>query len=316
MQKNTNRAKILIVDDVRANLLVLKTLLEDFDAEIMEASSGQEALHQAVGEKDLALILLDVQMPEMDGYEVAELLKQEEQTKDIPIIFVTAIHRDDAQILKGYSYGAADYLTKPIVPEILLSKVKVFLDLWTLRAGLEEEINKRTLIEDRLRYLANHDELTGLPNRRELMNQFTKEINRADRSGKHIIVLMIDLDGFKQVNDTLGHEAGDYTLTEVADRLNTLIRKYDTFARIGGDEFVILISEVEADFDLNEKVERIIACVSKPMFFESNPIAISASIGVAKFPINGKDINELLSHADSAMYCAKKAGGNQTSFYD
>ncbi|TQV84376.1 diguanylate cyclase domain-containing protein [Aliikangiella coralliicola] len=309
------RPDILVVDDMRMNLVVLRSLLESFSANIVEATSGAEALHKAVGLKNLALILLDVQMPEMDGYEVAELLKDEEETESIPIIFVTAIHRDETQILKGYSYGAADYLTKPIVPEILLSKVGVFLDLWRLRSVLEQEVKMRTEAEIRLQHLAHHDELTGLPNRRELMDAFAKEINRSVRFEKRMVVLMIDLDGFKQVNDDLGHEAGDFTLVKVAARVSKIIRQYDTFARIGGDEFVILMSDIEGVIDIKNKVEEIITEISKPILFDSKPINIGASIGIASFPEDGTSIDEILSHADDAMYAAKKAGGNRLTYY-
>ncbi len=307
--------QILLVDDVEANLFVLKSLLSKFDAELIEVNSGPKALLQAVRLDRLALILLDVQMPEMDGYEVAQLLKEEEQTKDIPIIFVTAIHRDDEQVLKGYSFGAADYLTKPIIPEILLSKVGVFLDLWQLRAGLQQEIEKRTSVEERLRHLAHHDELTGLPNRRELMNAFEREINRANRFNKRFFILMIDLDGFKHVNDQYGHEAGDFTLLEVSARITKLIRQYDSFARIGGDEFVIIMSDIEEKVDVERKVKQVIKEVSRKINHEQNSFQIGASVGIASYPNDGNDIDTLLANADNAMYSAKRAGGSQLTHH-
>ena len=132
------KPSILVVDDVAANRLALKKLLQKVDAHIIEASSGNEALVKAVQQNHLALILLDVQMPEMDGYEVAQFLREEPQTRHIPIIFVTAVYRDEQHMLKGYSSGAVDYISKPIIPEILMSKVQIFLELWQLRADLEQ----------------------------------------------------------------------------------------------------------------------------------------------------------------------------------
>ena len=137
VSQSNNKPSILVVDDVAANRLAIKRLLQNVDANMVEASSGNEALGLAVQQKNLALILLDVQMPEMDGYEVAQFLREEPQTRHIPIIFVTAVYRDEQHMLKGYSSGAVDYISKPIIPEILMSKVQIFLELWQLRADLE-----------------------------------------------------------------------------------------------------------------------------------------------------------------------------------
>ena len=137
MSESNSKPSILVVDDVAANRLAIKRLLHNVDADIVEASSGNEALSLAVQQNNLALILLDVQMPGMDGYEVAQFLREEPQTRHIPIIFVTAVYRDEQHMLKGYSSGAVDYISKPIIPEILMSKVQIFLELWQLRADLE-----------------------------------------------------------------------------------------------------------------------------------------------------------------------------------
>lgn len=142
MNQASNVPSILVVDDVSANRLALKRLLNKTNADIIEASSGNEALAIAVQHHNLAVILLDVQMPEMDGYEVAQFLREEPQTRHIPIIFVTAVHRDEQHMLKGYSSGAVDYISKPIIPEILMSKVQIFLELWQMRADLEQANEK------------------------------------------------------------------------------------------------------------------------------------------------------------------------------
>ncbi|MCJ8300327.1 MAG: diguanylate cyclase [Pseudomonadales bacterium] len=311
-----NAPQILIVDDVAANRIALRKILRDYDAEIVEADSGIEALKYAVNLKNLALILLDVQMPEMDGYEVAEILREEEQTNHIPIIFITAVHRDESHVLKGYSSGAVDYIPKPIDPDILRSKVNIFLKLWRMRADLELEIQRRVEAEKKSYHLARHDELTSLYNRRALMELFAGELNRASRTNTVLKVLMIDLDGFKAVNDNLGHEAGDITLIEVASRLHTLIRNYDTLARSGGDEFVILMVDMDDPLILTKKIADIIDKVSAPIEFNGQLIQVGVSIGIAEYPGDGSEINELLRHADKAMYAAKRMGGNRMQHYN
>ncbi|MCJ8339164.1 MAG: diguanylate cyclase [Pseudomonadales bacterium] len=311
-----NAPQILIVDDVAANRIALRKILRDYDAEIVEADSGIEALKHAVNLKNLALILLDVQMPEMDGYEVAEILREEDQTNHIPIIFITAVHRDESHVLKGYSSGAVDYIPKPIDPDILRSKVSIFLKLWRMRAELEQEIQRRVEAEQKSYHLARHDELTSLYNRRALMELFAGELNRASRTNTVLKVLMIDLDGFKAVNDNLGHEAGDITLIEVASRLHTLIRNYDILARAGGDEFVILMVDMDDPLILTKKIADIIDKVTAPIEFNGQLIQVGVSIGIAEYPGDGCEINELLRHADKAMYAAKRLGGNRIQHYN
>ncbi|MEE8057374.1 MAG: diguanylate cyclase [Pseudomonadales bacterium] len=307
---------ILIVDDVAANRFALKTLLKDYDAELVEAESGLVALKKAVDIRYLALILLDVQMPGMDGYEVAELLGEEEQTSHIPIIFLTAFNADENHVLKGYNSGAVDYITKPINPDILRSKTTIFLKLWQMRANLEQEIERRIEAEKTIYYLAHHDELTNLYNRRALMESFTNELNRARRSNTMMTVILIDLDGFKAVNDNFGHEAGDVTLIEIASRLRLLIRNYDALARVGGDEFVILMVDIKDQKLLTKKIEDIIEKVSAPLKYNDEIIRVGASVGVAEYPADGDEIDKLLRHADQAMYEAKRAGGNRMRNYN
>ncbi len=316
LPEKTRQPAILIVDDIAANRLALRKLLKRFDVEFIEADSGIDALSQAVAHTHIALILMDVQMPLMDGFEAAELLKDEPQTKHVPLIFLTAIHREEAQILKGYRAGAVDYIPKPIVPEVLKSKVSVFLDLWRLKAGLEAEIHRRHEAEERINYIAHHDELTSLPNRRSLINAFEMEISRAQRNNTKFAILVVDLDGFKAVNDTLGHEAGDVALVEVARRLKTLVRKHDTLARVGGDEFVIIMSEILEVSQLNQKIDLVIEEVSKPIAYQDTIAKVGASIGMVMYPDDGTDIDELLRYADSAMYQSKKSGGSQLTYYN
>jgi diguanylate cyclase (GGDEF)-like protein len=310
------RPAILIVDDIDANRIALKRLIKGCNVDLAEAASGVEALNKVIGLKHLALILLDVQMPGMDGYEVATLLQEEKQTRRIPIIFLTAIDREEQHILKGYSSGAIDFMPKPINPDILLSKVRIFIDLWQLRSELEQEIVKRREAEKHVHYLAYHDELTGLPNRRALMESFERELSRSNRTDKQVLVLMIDLDGFKAINDNCGHEAGDFVLKEVATRLKQNTRTHDIISRIGGDEFVILLTDVSDYRLLTNKIEQLIEQVSLPSDYQGKSLSVGASVGIAMAPTNGTQIDELLAYADNAMYSAKRSGGNQLNYHE
>jgi len=310
------RPVILITDDIKSNRFVLKTILSKVDADLIEAASGNETLVAALNTDRLALILLDVQMPEMDGYEVAELLKQEPSTKDTPIIFITAAFRDEEHALKGYAAGAVDYIQKPINKQILLSKVEIFLQSWRLKAALEHEIEKHIETQKQIERLARYDQLTDLPNRHHLWSEMEKAIARTQRSEVGFALLFLDLDGFKAVNDNYGHEAGDAVLQSVAGRLNTLARKTDLVARYGGDEFVILFADQKQKDVLGEKLQGLIDSVSEPVEWHNNSFSIGVSVGVVYYEASSEDSAEtLIKKADEAMYQSKQAGGNVFRYY-
>ena len=193
-------AKVLIVDDIRANRIALRKLLKNLDVDIYEAESGNSALMLSLKISDIAIILLDVQMPEMDGFEVAELLKEEEKTKHVPVIFITAVNRDESHVINGYKTGAVDYIQKPIIPEILVSKVSIFVDLWKTKNKLEEEIACREEANRAIQHLARHDLLTQLPNRVQLMENINQGIARVNRYKGYMAILFLDLDGLLDVN--------------------------------------------------------------------------------------------------------------------
>jgi diguanylate cyclase (GGDEF)-like protein len=308
-------AKILIVDDARANLVALQVLLKPIEANIVSAESGKQAL-QAIrdNEDHIALILLDVQMPVMDGFELARLLHENEKTRSIPIIFITA-NQDDAHIEEAYLAGAVDYIQKPIRKTALLSKVSVFLDLWSLRFGLEQEIEQRRLAEHRVEHLATHDPLTNLPNRRGLYEELNELIYRSKRYRYSSAVIYVDLDGFKNVNDHFAHEAGDKLLAQVAANFKKIVRQTDSVARIGGDEFIVLITDIDRETTLITKIESLLKEASKAIEFNGHKISVSASIGIALYPEHGDNAETLLHHADQAMYQAKNHGKNTFRFF-
>ncbi|MFW5451770.1 MAG: putative bifunctional diguanylate cyclase/phosphodiesterase [Methylophagaceae bacterium] len=308
------KPKILVVDDTPANLIAMKTILKKLPAELVMVESGAEALKEAI-QDDFAVILLDVNMPGMDGFEVAELLSSAEETKHIPIIFVTAVHHDEASLLKGYDSGGVDYVQKPVLPEILLSKIDVFLDLWLLKAGLEDEVAMRRAAELKVQYLAQHDALTHLPNRRQIHTELDLIIDRVNRKKEQFALLFLDLDGFKKINDELGHEYGDALLVEMAARYKKIVRTTDLVGRFGGDEFILVFTELTDPMLLKNKLQQLIAESAREVIHKDKVIHTSASIGVALYPQHGTAHDILISNADSAMYLAKGIGKNTFQFY-
>lgn len=327
--------KILAVDDTPANLVAMRRLLKDCGAQLIEAANGNEAL-AATLEHEFALILLDVNMPDMDGFEVAQCLAGEERTRETPIIFVTAAYADDMNRLKGYSHGAVDYIAKPINDVILQSKVRIFLDLYRgrqalrdsvermfeLNRALKEQMAERVRAEERARHEATHDPLTGVPNRVLFMDRLNLAIERARRQNSSFALLYIDIDGFKPVNDRHGHQTGDQLLQAIAHRVTASIRKSDTFARLGGDEFALILEgQMELAPDALAAGEKLCEQIRQPYTLESGiHVEIGASIGAAFYPdhaAKAADPREaLIAASDAAMYRAKKSGKNRTVLAD
>jgi diguanylate cyclase (GGDEF)-like protein len=322
------RPKILVVDDTPANLLVMRKLLAKADADLVEVGSGADALSACL-DQEFALILLDVNMPEMDGFEVASLLAEEERNRLTPVIFVTAAYSDDIHRLKGYHAGAVDYIAKPINDQILRSKVQVFLELWTARQELkafsaslnernrqlEHEVRERQRIEKEVRHQAHHDALTGLPNRILFLDRLDTAIERAARHHIGFALLYIDIDGFKPVNDQHGHAAGDALLRQIGERLLGTVRRSDTVARLGGDEFAVILEEIHDSTEAQRMGTQLCAALAVPFPLDAAgqpvEVQIGGSIGIALHPLHGLLRDRLLSAADAAMYEAKRGGRNQ-----
>ncbi|WP_426662565.1 diguanylate cyclase domain-containing protein [Rhodanobacter aciditrophus] len=325
---NDTRPKLLIVDDTRANLVAMRRLLGDCGAELVEATSGNDALALCL-EHAFALILLDVNMPDMDGFEVATLLGESEHLRDTPIIFVTAAYADDLNRLKGYRSGAVDYIAKPVNDVILRSKVRVFLDLYNARMQLQqalgdlsernrqlqEEIAVRQRVEAQVRHQATHDMLTGLPNRALFHERLRDAIAQPAAHGHGFALAMLDIDGFKAVNDTHGHPVGDTLLKAIADRLRGRVRAGDTVARLGGDEFALLLEDATELPLLLERCQQLCDTLALP-YPLSGPSGevvaqVSASIGIAVWRPDTASDEALIQAADRALYQAKRAGKNR-----
>jgi len=177
-------------------------------------------------------------------------------------------------------------------------------------ARLRKIAAQRELEVTKVRHFAFHDELTGLPNRTLLLDRLKQALVRAKRQRRQLVLLLLDLDGFKAINDRLGHAAGDELLQRVAKRLVSCIRGADTACRYGGDEFVLLLPEVDGEERALEVVERIRARLAKPYTVDGHSIAVTASIGVAVYPGDGVSQNDLIRRADVAMYLAKNVNGS------
>jgi diguanylate cyclase (GGDEF)-like protein/PAS domain S-box-containing protein len=426
----TDPQKVLAVDDSKTNLALLKHMLSDVGCEVVTAESGQEAI-RLIGETDFALILLDIQMPEMNGYEVASRIKEIERGRHVPIIFITAIFQDDENVRQGYDTGAIDYLFRPVDVHMLTSKVKAFLQMHEQKVLLEEEIEQhrrteaalskaeekyrsiferavegifqstmegeflevnpamlrilgyetaedlvgkprmwaavmadneerqayeeifkrdgevlkfefharrrdgeviwcsantrvvtepngscfiegvlediteRKNIELELKRLAMVDSLTGIANRHRFFDRLEHALAVAKRYDETLAVLFIDLNEFKQVNDTYGHQAGDILLREVADRLQARTRESDTLARIGGDEFGLLLTGLNESDGAISVTQSLLQVMQEPFSIHGDAVTVSATIGISLYPDDGKDPVTLISRADAAMYGAK-----------
>ncbi|WP_213662747.1 two-component system response regulator [Stutzerimonas stutzeri] len=424
---------LLVVDDREANLVAMEALLGDGDWQVHSVNSGEAAL-KALLELDVELVLLDVQMPGMDGFEVARLMRGSPHTRYTPIIFVSAIAHTRESVLRGYASGAVDFILKPFDPQVLKHKINTLLahehnrrDLQLLSQQLDsarafnasvlsnaaegilvvgedgyvtfanpaiaemlharvEDLQGTALLAHlavpevgvswresefyehwrngatyrlheaqlyrsdgstlpvalsssplprqqrsmvvialdmsvvrnlhvQLETQAVTDSLTGLLNRRGFHQALESALARVDRNGKRMAILYIDLDGFKRINDSLGHDAGDEILCKVARLLETCMRPYDIIARMGGDEFTALLDSLDQPEDAARVAEKLIELISVRHRVDGTEVTLGASIGIAHFPDSGQSVDELLRSADMAMYEAKRAGRRQYRFF-
>ncbi len=439
------RASVLIVDDTPSKLVALAAIVSSMELEIVTATSGEQALRQLL-KRDFAVILLDVNMPMMNGFETATLIRSRPRSEYMPIIFVTAEANSEAERVRGYTLGAVDFIYSPIMPEILRAKVRVFVDFFYLQRQLllqnehlkqqhdklnesenrfrmmfertadalllldpgsgqfidcnqaaadmfrcankkevlllhpsqlsplhqmdgrnstekademiatalrngshrfewihcsdhredfpaevlltpillgerkliiatVRDITERKQAEDRLNYLANNDALTGLPNRVLFKERLEQAMIAAKAHDGLVVVVFLDLVRFKNVNDALGHDAGDQMLKAVGQRLLGTVRSGDTVARMSGDEFTIVLTDIGHVDDAARVAQKILHAFEPPFHIAGRELVMGASLGIAIFPLDSGDASELLNYADIAMYSAKAAGGNRYQFY-
>ncbi|MEO5327572.1 MAG: EAL domain-containing protein [Magnetococcus sp. THC-1_WYH] len=313
------RQTLLVVDDSPANVRLLGRILGE-EYRILYATNGQDALDSVRSEQP-DLVLLDIMMPGMDGFAVCEVLQKNELTQDIPVILVTG--SDDAEAeSRGFACGAVDFIAKPINPSVVRARVKTHLNLKKQKdilaqanLALIKEIQERQRLENQLREQAEYDTLTGLPNRQLFQDRLQQTVLMGERNYGIFALLFVDLDRFKWVNDTLGHDAGDQLLVEAARRMKSVVRKSDTVARLGGDEFTIILSDIFHDSMAELVARKILENLVTPFHLKGQEVSISGSVGIAIFPSDGTTAEELTKNADSAMYQAKESGRNAFQFY-
>ncbi|HEX5867190.1 MAG TPA: EAL domain-containing protein [Beijerinckiaceae bacterium] len=340
--------RLLIVDDVAENRAILTRRFQRRGYEIVEASDGFRAL-ELVAEQAFDLVLLDVMMPGIDGLEVLTRIREQHGPAALPVIMVTALAQND-DVVKALKLGANDYVTKPVDFAIALARTETQVarkhaeeavqranralreanenlerriaertkELREANEQLKMEIVNRERSEATIRYQAHHDALTGLPNRVLFRKQLQEALVRARRSGEDLAVHFLDLDGFKNVNDTLGHAVGDELLKSIAGRLQNTVRHADKIARLGGDEFAVLQLAAELPSGAGVLAGRLIDAVKAPCVVDEHQILVGASIGIAVLRTDGIHFNpdDLLKSADLAMYRAKADGRGRFCFFE
>lgn len=449
--RDMEKINILLVDDRPENLIALEAILEKEEYNLVKAYSGEEALKYLL-KTTFALILMDVQMPGMDGFTTAKIIKARELTKSIPILFITANNMETEHIFMGYSVGAIDYILKPVDPLVLKGKVEGFVEIHKMKSKLVEqtetlaeqknelirtnkelstltyklkeseavanvinetsidamllcdmdgnimkfnpamksmfqytdadlegrnifeltasvesnlylkelfhEINKsgtlmnidnksempllrkdesslesevqigvkviqgKTIIaftirditemkknEELIKHMAYHDQLTNLPNRRSLNEELSRHLHEAKATNQPLGFLYIDMDRFKYINDSLGHAIGDLALSEIAKRLSDLVSDLGFVARVGGDEFNVILPRANREASL-EVAEKIIQAFQEPIFIHHYELYITASIGLSVYPYDGVEAQDIMKNADAALYRAKELGKN------
>jgi len=437
-----DEAAILLVNDDPGALFALRTVLSDLDADIVTAASGEQALLRLL-KQDFCLILMDVKMAGLDGFETARLVRSRPRLRGTPIVFLTSHRATDLDRTRGYEVGASDYVFMPVAPEVLKAKVQAFIDgakgghqqrrdldpapvrhsalseahelpdgaaterLILEHAGdyvalldasgawlyaspsyraefgdaiamgnryleivqvedrdrvrdlidhpppgqshwrvqyrvrgrserhfetdanpvrapggaltrlvlISHDVTERKEMEAYVLHQSFHDSLTGLPNRLLLLDRLSQATVHRERLHAQVAVLFIDLDHFKEVNDSLGHAAGDRLLQVVSERLSANVREGDTVARVGGDEFVIMLVDLHQLADAAMVAAKILAAVSSACQIEGSELHVTPSIGLAIFPEDGTDPDTLLRNADTAMYHAKRDGGAHYCFF-
>ncbi|HET7583877.1 MAG TPA: EAL domain-containing protein [Gemmatimonadaceae bacterium] len=310
-QEHLARARILIVDDEQPNVRLLeRLLLSGGFTEVRGTTDPHDALRLAQ-EIDPDLIMLDMHMPHLDGITLLETLRARTGEKDyLPIVMLTADTTRETRE-RALASGASDFLTKPLERAEVILRARNLLATRFLHLALKDE---NRALEAKLVYQAFHDSLTGLANRALFRDRVEHALARAAR-GERIAILLLDLDDFKAVNDTSGHVEGDRLLATIAGRLTRASRGCDTVARIGGDEFAVLLEGLKRDDDAMIVVERITEAMHVPVALQGRELSVSASIGVAYArPEDGVD--ELLRNADVAMYRAKDDGKGRHAVFE
>lgn len=294
--------KILMVDDTPSNLDILGHILKQVGRNVSVAPNGTIAL-KIINKDKSDLVLLDIMMPDISGYDVCRKLKENDDTKDIPVIFITAMAQTE-DLVEGFEVGGADYVVKPFEEREVLARIGPQLSLRKIAYEKEELIRK-------LDSLSRIDPLTKLSNRRDILEKMEYEQAKYERFGKGFSIIFGDIDYFKKINDQFGHDAGDCVLKEVADILKNSIRKVDFVARWGGEEFLAVLTETNFSGAARVAEKIRIAIENHKYDSDKNPGHVTMSFGVACHVGKEGKIDELIKTADKLLYKAKENGRNQ-----
>jgi diguanylate cyclase (GGDEF)-like protein len=317
-QPDSPLANILIVDDTPDNLYLLSAMLTEQGYDVRCVINGSAAIMGAITDPP-DLILLDIRMPQMSGYDVCKQLKSSERTRDIPVIFLSALNEVFDKI-QAFEVGGVDYITKPFEIREVLARIKNQLNLQAakrqiqkLNIELEQRVKERTKELERanlrLLHMASHDALTGLPNRVYFMERLMAVLAYTHTHPNcQFAVLFLDCDDFKMVNDSLGHLAGDQLLKAVARRLSACINPHYTLARFEGDEFTVLLEQIESIDEATFLAQAIQHALSQPFLLYQHEVFINTSIGIVLGTVDYQQPEHLLRDADTAMYQAKALG--------
>ncbi|MFG0495876.1 EAL domain-containing protein [Pseudomonas sp. YQ_13] len=286
---------ILIVDDQSSDREVLQGSVSSF-GEVHVAHDGREAL-QVAGEYRPDLILIDIELPDMNGFALCRAIKTDPKLCDAAVLFVSSHTQCDNQV-RALEFGGVGFIQKPINVPVVRAHVRAHLNL-----------------RNEAKRLSYFDALTGLPNRQLFTNRAAQAIQQAQSNGSKVALLLLDLDHFKSINDSLGHSVGDAILKCVAERLASSVRPQDTVSRPGGDEFVILLPQVVRLEAIGDLCEQLLRTLASPMQIGEKRYSITTSIGVSIYPEDSTDLEALYSHADAAMYQAKREGRNRSRFF-
>lgn len=303
-------ATILLVDDIEDNRKLLEFNLEDDGHKVLEADSGQAALELLKTEKP-DMILLDVNMPGMSGLELLGILKKDKKYQSIPVIMVTANDMDE-EVTEALDKGANDYVVKSSSHLVLAARMRTSLRLKKSQDDLRRA-NKH------LEILATTDGLTALYNRRHFFELSKKELSKAHRYSRPLVIAMIDIDHFKKINDENGHDGGDKVLIEMAKRMRSCFRESDVVGRIGGEEFAVCMPDTDIDSAMLP-LERILKAVSGEAFSLSRVrrdrvVNVTISIGLSQLIEEDAELTKVVRRADAAMYQAKNNGRNRIVVY-
>lgn len=299
---------ILVVDDDKLNLSAARKVLSG-EYKVIPVVRGTQVLSYLENE-ECDMILLDISMPEMDGFELLRKIRTMENGKDIPVIFLTADNDTETET-RCFKEGAIDFIVKPFVPTVMQSRIGRALELEELRRGLADKLEKKTREVSDIKSKSYQDVLTGLWNRAYTENAVNEMISQEKKGA----LFMLDMDNFKAVNDNYGHIAGDETLKVFAGTLKKFAGEGDILCRIGGDEFMIFVKGVTEKSELSSRAADIISDFQKKFAALSFEIECSVSIGIAQTPEDGLEFNKLYNSADKALYYVKQNGKNAYHFF-